>query len=446
MKAASLFSRVCCINLARRQDRWDRFLRNIPADWPFPPIERISAIDGEKVPAPDWWSSSSGAWGCYRSHLRVIEAALNDDLESILILEDDALFEDDFTSRMAAFADHLPDDWGMLYLGGQHLKVSSVPPRVVNEHVCVPYNVNRTHAFALRRGTMEAVYRHLSSTRWREGHHIDHHLGQLVEKQDPRFPVYCPRMWLIGQAAGESNIAAASFPDRRWDLISNLELSRRPFFALVGVHDSGIADLATVAGQLGLVLGGVGYNSPAHRTNSPSAIEDPELADICESVVPFLGTKLVRDAESKPLLRHWIKRQLAQTQQSGGITGGMNPLLCGLHEELGSICGDQLRLIVCERPLNQCVQSLRARLPQVAPERVQAHQHWLATNLRCLRQRVPVQHQLVVQYEELLHHPEHEAYRIVQFLDVKIPQLAAQITKAVAPLHLSGWQPASSAL
>ncbi len=255
MDTFDVFDRVCCINLDRRPDRWERFVEGLPADWPFRPVERVSAVDGERVPPPGWWRPGSGAWGCYRTHLRLIEDALNQGVNSLLVFEDDALFGKDFASKVRRFLARVPADWGMLYLGGQHLKSKEVPPRAVNEEVCEPYNVNRTHAFALRGPAMKAVYRHLCSNAWRAGHHIDHHLGQFLERHDPRYPVYCPRNWLVGQAGGDSNITPQTFPDRFWDGLGKIDVNRLPFTAIVGLHSSGSSALAGLAWGLGLYLG-----------------------------------------------------------------------------------------------------------------------------------------------------------------------------------------------
>ena len=48
-----------CINFERRADRWDRFLQNLPNEWPFGKIERVIAVDGENSRAPDWWSAGN---------------------------------------------------------------------------------------------------------------------------------------------------------------------------------------------------------------------------------------------------------------------------------------------------------------------------------------------------------------------------------------------------
>ena len=181
------FDRVVCISLKRRPNRWEQFFGQIPSDWPFKEVERYDAIDGNLCPSPSWWSSGGGAWGCYKSHYNILEQCINDGVESCLFLEDDAVFGEAFSKEAGIFLEEVPDDWGMVYLGGQHLHTSSHPPVRVSENVYVPYNVNRTHAFALRgKAAMRRVYDFLNESRaWKYREHIDHHLGRCLLYTSP---------------------------------------------------------------------------------------------------------------------------------------------------------------------------------------------------------------------------------------------------------------------
>ena len=106
-----MFERCVCVSLSRRQDRWKRFTEGIPNGWPFPSVERYEAIDGRLCKAPDWWTAGNPAWGCYRSHLRILEECINTGVESCLFLEDDAVFNDGFVEQAQLFLDNLPKDW-----------------------------------------------------------------------------------------------------------------------------------------------------------------------------------------------------------------------------------------------------------------------------------------------------------------------------------------------
>src|SRR6056297_4307721 len=90
----NFFERVAVISLARSGERLEAFYRELPEPWPFSPPCVVRAIDGKKVKPPPSYQAKPpvGSWGCFRSHYRVLEDALNDDVESILIFEDDVAF------------------------------------------------------------------------------------------------------------------------------------------------------------------------------------------------------------------------------------------------------------------------------------------------------------------------------------------------------------------
>lgn len=426
MELLDYFEKVYCLNLDRRQDRWQAFQQHLPKDWPFAPIQRVTAIDGRKVPSPSWWKQGGGAWGCYRAHLRLIEAAINEDVDSILLMEDDALFCDQFTSKVAEFLKHLPDDWGMIYFGGQHLFARRNPPQVVNEWVVRPYNVNRTHAFALRGTTMRKVYKHLCDRDWNNGHHIDHHLGRLHQRRED--PIYCPSQWLVGQAEGRSNISGREATDRFWQ-VSVIDPATLPFVAVLGLHSSGSSCLAGVLYHLGLHMGNQfsGYYGSDPQSNC--GFEPVGLRDICEWAIPFPSTTFIRSKGSIwHGLQRWINEKRWEAHQKGTVAGGKYPHLCRFGDQLINICGDKLRIIHSERAIEESVESLLRRCPKLAPQAIRRHQQWLQQGKEDLRKRVPRESQLTVFYPELLQNPEDQIQRIASFLE--ITPTTAQIERA----------------
>lgn len=257
----TFFERCYVVNLDRRSDRYADFCQRC-LDWPFVEIQRAAAVDGRLVPHARWWSAGGGAWGCYRSHAGLIEKCLNENVRSVLLMEDDAFLCDNFTDRARAFLENVPADWQMLYLGGQHLFAKIHPPQKINDWVFQPHNVNRTHAFALSREGMKIAYRHLYQHDWRKHHHIDHHFGRMHMTQ--KIIVYTPGEWLVGQAEGKSNISGRKFDTRFWPAAAKYQGGdakpakprQSPYFlAIVGLHSSGSSAIAGVCYHLGVHLG-----------------------------------------------------------------------------------------------------------------------------------------------------------------------------------------------
>lgn len=210
-----MFERILCLNLDRRPERWEAFCRRVPADWPFCLPQRYAAVDGSRTGVPEGFTAQPGAWGCYQTHLRILEDLLTQGISSALILEDDAVFCDHFSERVAAFLAELPDDWELLYLGGQHLAgpAESLRP---GGPVLRPRNVNRTHAYAVRGEAIRQIYHHLARVHIApRGAHVDYLMGELCERGELR--VYCPRRFLVGQVAGPSDVTGKPCLGRWWN-------------------------------------------------------------------------------------------------------------------------------------------------------------------------------------------------------------------------------------
>jgi GR25 family glycosyltransferase involved in LPS biosynthesis len=88
----------------------------------------IDAVDGKKLGLESKFSTnleledknsklSSGAIGCTLSHFIAWTMASNLSHEEFLVLEDDAVFQDDFLEKFRSAYAQLPSDWEMAYLG-----------------------------------------------------------------------------------------------------------------------------------------------------------------------------------------------------------------------------------------------------------------------------------------------------------------------------------------
>lgn len=216
------FDRVYVLNCAHRPDRKEQILKHLD-DSGMADVSKVvvyPAIIGDWTTIPADWGSGRGAWGCLRSHMRILEDFMHERdergiplLENILILEDDCYFVDDALERLNRFMPAVPDDWGQIYLGGQHRRNTSPTS---SPEVNLAGSVNRTHAFAVSAKHVQAVYRHISyATDYRDTNkHIDHQLELAHQRKD--WPVYCPTQWIAGQEAGSSNISGKTNERQIW--------------------------------------------------------------------------------------------------------------------------------------------------------------------------------------------------------------------------------------
>lgn len=109
---------IYCINLDDRKDRW------IECQKEFSKfnlsVERISAIKGSGMNLDFPTEIKEGAVGCALSQLFTLKLAKQNNLNSFLLLEDDIEFDVDINSKFNSFYREIPNDWDMIYLGGQH--------------------------------------------------------------------------------------------------------------------------------------------------------------------------------------------------------------------------------------------------------------------------------------------------------------------------------------
>jgi glycosyl transferase, family 25 len=145
MSLNDFFTHKVCINLDRRADRWER-MRERFARHNIYPLTRFPALDGAALTIPPHWEDFPGAYGCLRSHLAIIEQARDERWPSVLIFEDDVIFDADLGAKFARYVEQLPADWDMVYFGGIH----GAPPLGVSDNVVKVTHSLSTFAYALR--------------------------------------------------------------------------------------------------------------------------------------------------------------------------------------------------------------------------------------------------------------------------------------------------------
>lgn len=401
------FEKVYVINLERRQDRLERFFELLPNDWPFQRPERYAAIDGGAVPHALWWRGGRGAWGCYRTHLNILEHCMNEKIESVLIFEDDAVCADDFTDKVGTFWRNLPDDWNFVYLGGQHLQENKRLPRKVNEKVYRPYNVNRTHCYGLRgHEIFETVYEHLHESRsWSVPHHIDHWLGELHKCTETG--LYVPWEWLVTQSGGLSDI--------------NYKNNERPIFtgaqelAFPKIDRTGIAVLSDYYGG-GDIVAGILHTLGLHFGNGveENGLEDSRLSEICGLCYARQWlTELLPYEDRVAHLRYWAGGQCSR-QEGEKCFCGWHPILSLMGKEILEAWPNPLFLIM-ERDPEECLNSMVSSPNAWNPD---TFRRTLALSKQARNEFISKYQPeyLTLSYEELITEPESVIQKICEFL------------------------------
>jgi hypothetical protein len=86
-----------------------------------------------------------GRMGALSSHMRVMKKIVINNYSKALILEDDIVFCDNFNDKFSEYIADMPDDWDMIYLGGNHTY-----PTVVNKHIIRLKHTLANHAYSIR--------------------------------------------------------------------------------------------------------------------------------------------------------------------------------------------------------------------------------------------------------------------------------------------------------
>jgi GR25 family glycosyltransferase involved in LPS biosynthesis len=146
-----VFPHKACINLDRDVESWER-LQAALTRHDIRGVRRVSAVDGSRLELPATWRHSAGAYGCLLSHLQVVRDARICGLPSLLILEDDVLFDPSFSAKFPVFVRGLPADWDMVFLGALHRE----DPVPVAESVVRIRRAYSTYAYALRASIFDA--------------------------------------------------------------------------------------------------------------------------------------------------------------------------------------------------------------------------------------------------------------------------------------------------
>lgn len=242
------FERIVVISLPRSPERGQASLRELREKGLSEKAEIFRGIDGKLCPPSDWWQAGGGAWGCMMSHFRAVQDALMDGVESLLVLEDDCVWQPGAASMAAEFLGQVPGDWGQIYLGGQHR--ASQRPVLLRGKPAVwrPRSVHRTHAYAIHRRAMGKFLKHVIyapdyiDTKNRTGvkRHVDHQLEHAHQRGD--WPVYCPSWWLAGQGENLSLINGRQQREQWWQLGWQEEYRRVPL-VVVGRREPTAAEL-----------------------------------------------------------------------------------------------------------------------------------------------------------------------------------------------------------
>jgi GR25 family glycosyltransferase involved in LPS biosynthesis len=173
------FDNVYVINLDRRPDR----LINIKQQ--FDKInckfELIHAVDGKTIKCNktvgNGWNYV-GVTGCAYSHKKIYLDAIKHNYKNILIVEDDNIFSDDFIDYIKTYMKQVPDDWSLLYFGGNH----QFKNKALNINVEKIQHTLTTNCYAIKTSVLPELLQFLPTETYKLEYPIDVLLTNLQKK------------------------------------------------------------------------------------------------------------------------------------------------------------------------------------------------------------------------------------------------------------------------
>jgi glycosyl transferase, family 25 len=162
------FDRLAIIHLPDREDRFralERELSRIGIDI------KCSKVSIPDPPMPETSNgfTSRGVYGSFLSHLEIIESAYRDGLDTVWVLEDDAIFSKRFQMQQLPIAQYLrANEWDQLFIGHSVLEKLPVSPTGLVRY-SGPFIW--AHCYAVHRRIMPRLIEYLRKTIDRETGH-----------------------------------------------------------------------------------------------------------------------------------------------------------------------------------------------------------------------------------------------------------------------------------
>lgn len=208
------FDRICIINLPERADRRRAVTRELQRQGLAVDGDRVRFVDGIRPDGPGDFPST-GARGCFLSHLRVLRQARADGARRLLVLEDDVMFTAALAQAAGLGAALAGDDWQLAYPG--HAQPPLPGPlrwqRSDAPLVCA-------HCYAVQGDALPTLIDHLEACLTRpSGHPLGspmHYDGALtvLRAARPDLVTLLASQSVAGQRSSRSDIIGPSWLDR----------------------------------------------------------------------------------------------------------------------------------------------------------------------------------------------------------------------------------------
>jgi glycosyl transferase family 25 len=163
---------IVYINLDHRTDRRESIEQTL-SFLPSNKIQRFSAIREEK-----------GSIGCTKSHIAVLEMAIQEKWKNIFIVEDDMVWFNNFTDKLSLLTRKLEESYDVIVLAGGTPSYNSQTLKLYKCHCTGAYIVHCNYYETLLRNFKEGLAKLEQTYGKTESNNIDMYWQRLQEKDN----------------------------------------------------------------------------------------------------------------------------------------------------------------------------------------------------------------------------------------------------------------------
>ena len=206
MNPFDFFEKVYCINLKERNDRWESCLKKFK-EYDIVDVERVEGV--RKKVCND--EKNNGRYGCTASWEKVLKKIVQDNVSTALVFEDDFEFrfnKRDLFKKLNRSISQLPDNWDMLYFGGELVETYKTSPIAsYTDGLYRLLSCYQTHSVAVTNNSAKMLLSYFEDN-WTDNiikHYeiVDVFLARKAQRESQSF---ITTDFLCIQEAGESNI------------------------------------------------------------------------------------------------------------------------------------------------------------------------------------------------------------------------------------------------
>jgi len=195
MKLFERFDKVFCINLEHRVDRLENFISQVEK-YDLGPFSVKKAINGKHI--NNLTKLDNGNLGLVLTNKEIILESIENKYNSILVIEDDCYFTDEILN-IDTYFHFLPDDWDMLYMGGNHnTHCGEIYPKKINDKVIKLHNTYTTHFVGIKNSVYNTILNTIDK--------YEHPLDVMYSKIQKEHNVYSFYPAIAKQLNGYSDI------------------------------------------------------------------------------------------------------------------------------------------------------------------------------------------------------------------------------------------------